>query len=205
MRSLKKLRVLAVIMTVASIAACAAGIFITVKGIVEIMHLVSAGEAVRKAVAPVVMELAEGLVLGVHYFFVSKFFIHSLKHGVPFTYEGAREIRILGYESIVLPILAWIVSAIAYSGVRTPFMVMEISAYEIVLGFALILASYAVEYGTDKIEMGHLGHEQIRYLEEHYPDILNEARIAVRGTDRKLDAEQLKAYRNEQDSADRNN
>ena len=205
MRSLKKLRVLAVIMTVASIAACAAGIFITVKGIVEIIHLVSAGEAVRKAVAPVVMELAEGLVLGVHYFFVSKFFIHSLKHGVPFTYEGAREIRILGYESIVLPILAWIVSAIAYSGVRTPFMVMEISAYEIVLGFALILASYAVEYGTDKIEMGHLGHEQIRYLEEHYPDILNEARIAVRGTDRKLDAEQLKAYRNEQDSADRNN
>ena len=205
MRSLKKLRVLAVIMTVASIAACAAGIFITVKGIVEIIHLVSAGEAVRKAVAPVVMELAEGLVLGVHYFFVSKFFIHSLKHGVPFTYEGAREIRILGYESIVLPILAWIVSTIAYSGIRTPFMVMEISAYETVLGFALILASYAVEYGTDKIEMGHLGHEQIRYLEEHYPDILNEARIAVRGTDRKLDAEQLKAYRNEQDSADRNN
>ena len=174
-----RMKILAGFMTVASVAACIAGIYITVKGIVEIVHLVSAGEAVRSAVAPVVTELAEGLVLGVHYFFVSKFFLHSLRHGVPFTHEGAKEIKILGLESIFLPVLAWLVSAVAYAGLRSPLMVLQISVYEIVLGFALILVSYAIEYGTIKIELGHIGHEEIRYLEKHYPEILKEARKAV--------------------------
>ena len=62
-------------------------------------------------------------------------------------------------------------------------MVMEISAYEIVLGFALIIASYMTEYGTDKIERGHMGHQEIRYLEEHHPEILKEARTAVFGSE----------------------
>ena len=177
--SRNRMKVLAVFMTVASVAACAAGIYITVKGIVELVHLISSGEAVREAVAPVVTEIAEGLVLGIHYFFVSKFFIHSLKHGVPFTHEGAKEIHILGLESIFLPIIAWIISAIAYAGIRSPFMVLEISVYEIVLGFALILVSYAIEYGTTKIELGHMGHEEIRYIEKHYPEVLREARKAV--------------------------
>ena len=174
-----KMKVLAAFMTVAAVAACAAGIYITAKGVIELVHLISSGQAVRAAVAPVVTEIAEGLVLGVHYFFVSKFFIHSLKHGVPFTHEGAKEIHILGLESILLPIVAWIISAVAYAGIRSPFMVLEISVYEIVLGFALILVSYAIEYGTDKIEKGHIGHEEIRYLEKHYPKALEEARKAV--------------------------
>ena len=173
------MKILAVFMTVASVAACAAGVFITVKGIVELAHFISSGQAVRAAVAPVVTEIAEGLVLGVHYFFVSKFFIHSFRHGVPFTHEGAKEIHILGLESIFLPVLAWIVSAIAYAGIRSPLMVLEISVYEIVLGFALILVSYAIEYGTEKIELGHIGHEEIRYLEKNYPEVLEEARAAV--------------------------
>ena len=174
-----RMKILAVFMTVASVAACAAGIYITVNGAVELIHLLSSGQAERLALAPVITELAEGLVLGVHYFFVSKFFIHSLRHGVPFTHEGAKEIHILGLESILLPLAAWIVSAIAYAGIRSPFMVMEISVYEIVLGFALILVSYAIEYGTTKIELGHIGHEEIRYLEKHYPAAIEEARRAV--------------------------
>ena len=177
----EKMKVLAGFMTVAAVAACAAGIYITAKGVIELVHLISSGQAVRAAVAPVVTEIAEGLVLGVHYFFVSKFFIHSLRHGVPFTHEGAKEIHILGLESILLPIVAWIISAIAYAGIRSPFMVLEISVYEIVLGFALILVSYAIEYGTNKIELGHIGHEEIRYLEKHYPEVLQEARNAVAG------------------------
>jgi len=174
-----KMKVLAVFMTVAAVAACAAGIYIIAKEAIALVHLISSGQAVRAAVAPVVTELAEGLVLGVHYFFVSKFFIHSLRHGVPFTHEGAKEIHILGLESILLPILAWIVSAVAYAGLRSPLMVLQISVYEIVLGFALILVSYAIEYGTTKIELGHIGHEEIRYLEKHYPEVLKEARSAV--------------------------
>ena len=183
MTSLKKMRVLARIMLAASVIACLAGTYITVRSVVEMIHIFSRGEAERAVLAPVITELAEGIVLGVHYFFVSKFFLHSIRHGVPFTHEGARELKILGLESIILPVLAWVVSAIAYAWIQPPLMVMEISAYEIVLGFALIIASYMTEYGTDKIERGHMGHQEIRYLEEHHPEILKEARTAVFGSE----------------------
>ena len=179
MEPVKKMRAMVIFLSFASVAACAAGLYITVKGIVELVHLISSGQAVRAAVAPVVTEIAEGLVLGVHYFFVSKFFFHSLKHGVPFTHEGAREVHILGLESILLPILAWIVSAIAYSGIKEPLAVMGISVYEIILGFALILVSFVMDYGTEKIERGHIGHEEIKYIEKHYPEVMEEARTAI--------------------------
>ena len=188
MNSLKKMKILAIFMLAASAAACAWGLFMTFRSIGELIGMGAfSGSAERADVAPVITELAEGLVLGVHYFFVSKFLITSLRHGVPFTREGAKELKILGFESILLPLAAWIVSAVAYAGIRTPFMTMEISVYEIVLGFALILASYVIEYGTNKIERGHIGHEEIQYLEEHYPDALREARQAVRGTDEALE------------------
>ena len=177
--NLKKLRTLATIMLIASILACLYGCFVILRGIHELDVLQGEGEMVKAHVAPVVAELAEGVVLAVHYFFVSKFFLHSIQHGVPFTHEGAREVKILGLETIFLPILAGIVSIIAYSGIQPAKMVFAMSVYEIVLGFALIIASYMMEYATDKIESGHRGHQAIRYLMEHYPKIANEARDAV--------------------------
>ena len=177
--TLKKMRSLAILMLVASIIACLYGCYIILSCIHEFSELSSEGELVRASVAPVVAELAEGVVLAVHYFFVSKFFLHSIQHGVPFTHEGAREVKILGLETIFLPILAWIVSAIAYAGVRPATMVFTMSVYEVVLGFALIIVSYMIEYGTEKIEAGHRGHQAIRYIKDHYPKIANEAREAV--------------------------
>ena len=177
--TLKKLRTLAIVMLIASIIVCLYGCYIILSCIHEFSELSAEGEMAREAVAPVVAELAEGVVLAVHYFFVSKFFLHSIQHGVPFTHEGAREVKILGLETIFLPILAWIVSAVAYSGIKPASMVFAMSVYEIVLGFALIIASYMMEYATDKIEAGHRGHQAIRYLMEHYPKIANEARDAV--------------------------
>ena len=177
--SLTKMKYMGAIMAVASVAACVAGTYITIKGVVALVKLFAAGGAGRADFAPVITEIAQGLVLGVHYFFVSRFFVHSLRHGIPFTHEGAKEVHLLGMESVLLPILAWIISAIAYAGIRTPFMLWEISVYEIVLGFALILVSYVMDYGTDKIERGHIGHEELRYIGEHYPEVLDEARKAV--------------------------
>ena len=179
MNNLTKLKLLARIMLVASIAAMVFGLYLIVKSTVEIVELVHAGEAQRALIAPLVTELAEGLVLAVHYFFVTKFFMHSLKHGVPFTHEGAKEIKILGLETIFLPILAWAVSAIAYSGIKSPWTVLEISIYEMVLGFAFIIVSYVMEYGTEKIERGHRGHQAIRYIKEHYPAVIDETKAAL--------------------------
>ena len=183
MKKLKRLRILAKIMLAASIAACVFGCWLIISGVHELAVLEQEGEAVRSATAPVITEIAEGVVLAVHYFFVSKFFIHSIKHGVPFTHEGAKEIRILGYETILLPVIAWIVSCIAYAGIKSPVMVLEISVYEMVLGFALIITSYVIEYGTDRIEQSHRGHQELKYIAEYHPEILKEARLEVFGTE----------------------
>ena len=179
MTNLKKMTLLAKIMLVASFATMIFGLYLIVHSSIEIAELVKEGEAVREKVAPLITEIAEGLVFAVHYFFVTKFFKHSLKHGVPFTHEGAKEIKILGLETIFLPIAAWIVSCIAYSGIKSPMEILEISIYEIVLGFAFIIVSYVMEYGTDKIERGHRGHQAIRYIKEHYPEIIEETKAAL--------------------------
>ena len=179
MTNVRKMKGLARVMLVASIATCLWGVYIVVTGAAEIIELASHGELNRAAAAPLITEIAEGLVFAVHYFFVSKFFLHSLKHGVPFTHEGAREIKVLALETLLLPVLAWIVSCIAYSGIRSPLEVLEISVYEMVLGFALLIVSYVIEYGTEKIERGHRGHMAVRYIKEHYPEIIEETKAAL--------------------------
>ncbi len=179
MTNINKMKLLARIMLIASIATMIFGLYLIIHSSIEISELVREGHAVREKIAPLVTEIAEGLVFAVHYFFVTKFFLHSLKHGVPFTHEGAKEIKILGLETIFLPILAWIVSCIAHAGIKSPVEILEISVYEMVLGFALILVSYIMEYGTEKIERGHRGHQAIRYIKEHYPDIIDETKAAL--------------------------
>ena len=179
-KTITKLRKLAKVLLIASVAACVYGLFMIFISIHE-LNIISAEGAGRAEYAPAVTELAEGIVLAVHYFFVSKFFIHSLKHGVPFTHEGSREIRILGYETIFLPILVFIISVIDYGGVRHAFVVSGMSIYEMVLGIALILVSYAVEYGTKIIEAGQRGHQALRYIMEHYPKAASEAKAALWG------------------------
>ena len=185
----KRLRVLARVMLAASVLACVFGLWLVISSIHKLADLDGTGEAVRSAIAPVVTELAEGVVLAVHYFFVSRFFIDSLKEGVPFTKVGAKELRILGYETLILPVLAWIASAIAYSGIESPLMILEISVYEIVLGFALIIMSYVLDIGSHKMAQGHRGHLELMYIGEHHPEILKEARIAIFGTENKNEEE----------------
>ena len=183
--NLKKLRLLAKFMLAASIAACLIGMWLVISGVDELADLQRLGEASREHTAPIITEIAEGVVLAVHYFFVSKFFIDSIKEGVPFTRVGAKELRTLGYETILLPVIAWIVSIIAYAGIESPLMILEISVYEMVLGFAIIIMSYVLEEGAYKIHQGRRGHAEMDYIAEHYPDIVKETRIALFGSESK--------------------
>ena len=176
---LKKLGTLARVMLGASILACAFGCFQILNCIHDLNISNMDGILTGPELAPVISELAEGAVLAVHYFFVSKFFFHAIRKGVPFTREAAREIKILGYETILLPVIAWVISAIAYRRLLSASMVFGMSVYEVALGFALIIISYMVEYGTEKIEAGHRGHQAIRYIMEHYPEVANEAKAAM--------------------------
>ncbi len=166
-------------MLAASIAAMAYGLYQLVFGIVEISHLAKEGNAVRELLAPIITEMTEGLVLLIHYYFVLRFFRNAIKEGVPFTHEGAKEVKVLGLEMIILPTLAYMVSSIAYVGIEYHTGLLNKAIYEMVPGFAFVIVSYIMEYGTNKIERGHRGHQAIRYIKEHYPDIIEETKAAL--------------------------
>ena len=178
-KKLKRLRILVTLLLIASAIACLFGVWNIIRSSYELTVLGMNGFADRAARAPYIAEITEGVVLAIHYFFVSAFFISALKGGLPFTHEIAKEIMIIGYETIMLPIVAWIITSIAYAGIKSPVVLLEISVYEVVLGFALIVVSYMIEYGTKKIEIGHIRHEELRYIERNYPDVMKEARAAV--------------------------
>ena len=179
MNKLKKMKTLAKIMMAASVIVILFGLYLTVRGAMDIAGLIREGNAVRASVAPVVTEIAEGLVLVVHYFFVVRFFRKTLEEGVPFTHDGAKEVKILGLEVIFLPVIAWIIGCIAYGSLAATEKLLEIAIYEMVPGFAFIIVSYIMEYGTMKIERGHRGHQAVRYIKEHYPEVLEETKAAL--------------------------
>lgn len=134
---------------VASVAASVYGLYICIVSITEIVHTAPMG---RLAVAPYVAELAEGLVLLVHYFLVAKFFIEELKEKEPFSHGCAHELRVIGWETILLPILVKIVTVIAFSWKNVSREMLSLELYELVLGFVLVLAGYVVDYATARIE-----------------------------------------------------
>ena len=179
MSSIKRMKLLAKIMLAASAAAILFGLYQAVRSSIEISELVREGNAVRALVAPLVTELTEGLVLIVHYFFVVRFFRNALQEGVPFTHDSAKEVKVLGFEMIFLPLFAWIVSCIAYGGMDSAMVILNKAIYEMVPGFAFVIVSHIMEYGTNKIERGHRGHQAVRYIKEHYPEIIEETKAAL--------------------------
>ena len=179
MSKFKQMKLLAKVMLAASVAAILFGLYQLVSGLLEVSQLIREGNAVRELLAPIITEMTEGLVLIIHYYFVLGFFRSALKEGVPFTHEGAKEVKLLGFEMIFLPLFAWIVSCIAYGGMDSAMGILNKAIYEMVPGFAFVLVSNIMEYGTNKIERGHRGHQAIRYIKEHYPEVIEETKAAL--------------------------
>lgn len=69
--------------------------------------------------------------------------------GPPFTHSGADQIRSLGIKTIVMPLVAVIISAVVYSCFGLTNAPDWSNAVSVELGIVLILASLVFHYGAE--------------------------------------------------------
>lgn len=166
------------LLVVASLVAIVFGIGREGISVIGLVTAVKAGQP-RAEYAEYITMMAEGLVLIIHYFFVIRFYVSVLKEQVPLSYAIAHEMRVLGWETILLPVAVSIISCIAFSGIRSIGEIIEIEVFEMVLGVFIIQTGYVVEYSADKIMEGHRRHLICNFIQEKYPEVFEEASYAV--------------------------
>ena len=168
-----RIRKITIGLLIAAVLASLFGLNVCIKSVLEIIENREQG---RIAIAPHIAELAEGLVLLVHYFLVAKFFITEIRKKVPLNHEGAHELRIIGWETVILPIVVKIVTFFAYVPHQIPMEMLSIEIYELVLGVILIQTGYVIDYATAKIESGHRYHLIYKYLSGSEPALMENAK-----------------------------
>ena len=178
LKARKRIALISWVLVVASLIAIIIGIG---KEGISVINLVTAikGGLPRAEYAEYITSMAEGLVLIIHYFFVVKFYISVLKENVPLSYAVGHEMRVLGWETILLPIAVSIISCIAFSGIRTITEIFELEIFEMVLGVFIIQTGYVIDYAAGKIMEGHRHHLICNYVEEKYPEVFAEAQTNV--------------------------
>ena len=168
-----RIRRITVGLLVASAVASLYGLYICVECSIGIMK--NAGEG-RLVIAPFIVELAEGLVLLIHYFLVAKFFVVEMQKKVPLNHEGAHELRVIGWETVILPLLVKVVTFFAYVPHQIPGELLTVEIYELVLGIILIQTGYVIDYATAKVAAGHRYHLIYKYLSGSEPQLMENAK-----------------------------
>jgi len=169
-KAVKRIELISIILLIASILAIGLGVFTVGRGILGL----TAGKGIelsKEEIGENITLIAEGLVLIIHYYFVTRFFITALKEGVPVTHEAAKELRILGWETILLPLFVMILRIFLFKGLRPISDLLEIEIYETILGVFIIQTGYVIDYAATKIESGHKYHLICQKLRMRYPEI----------------------------------
>lgn len=83
------------------------------------------------------------------FFFANRYFKQELADGTPFTLAGARQVKSLGIKTIVMPLVAVIISAVIYECFDLTRPGDWGNGTAVVLGIALILFSLVLRYGAE--------------------------------------------------------
>lgn len=96
-------------------------------------------------------ELVFALTEGILYLFAYRYFRQEQQDGTPFTHKGAEQIKRLGIRTIVLPLIAVILSAVFYEIFHLQQTAMQDwgNLTGISMGILLILVSLVFRYGAD--------------------------------------------------------
>lgn len=92
-----------------------------------------------------VLALTDGLL----FLFAWRYFKTEQADGTPFTHNGADQIRSLGIKTIVMPLVAAIISAVIYGCFGMTNAPDWSNAVSVELGIVLILASLVFHYGAE--------------------------------------------------------
>lgn len=169
-KSIRRIELFSRILVIISFIFIVVGIFYEGIGVMRLAALIK-NKAPRAEFAEYITMMAEGLAFIIHYFFVIRFLIGALLSHKPLTKNNGKELRTIGIETIVLPLIVAIINIIVYAGVRNPLEAFELEVYELVLGIFLIQTSYVIDYATEKIEAGHKYHAMCNKLKEENPKL----------------------------------
>lgn len=95
--------------------------------------------------ADFVFALTDGLL----FFFTYRYLKQELADGTPFTLAGAEQIKSLGIKTIVMPLVAVIISAVIYECFGLAHPSDRGNGTAVVLGIALILFSLVLRHGAE--------------------------------------------------------
>ncbi len=86
---------------------------------------------------------------GFLFFFAHRYFKQELADGTPFTAAGAEQVKSLGIKTIVMPLVAIIISAVIYDCFDVTRPGSWDNGAAVVLGIALILFSLVLRHGSE--------------------------------------------------------
>lgn len=104
---------------------------------------------IKQMIGVLLGDFVPALTNGLLFLFAWRYFKRELADGTPFTIAGADQVRNLGIKTIVMPLVAVIISAVIYQcfGVTRPGDWDNGAA--VVLGIALILFSLILRHGAE--------------------------------------------------------
>lgn len=115
------------------------------RNIMEFTETTSLEPAICVLLSDVVFALTDGFLC----LFAWNYFKRELADGTPFTHSGADNVRSLGIKTIVMPLVAAIISAVIYGCFDMTNAPAWSNAVSVVLGIVLILASLVFHYGAE--------------------------------------------------------
>lgn len=89
---------------------------------------------------------------GILFFFAHRYFKQELEDGTPFTAAGAEQVKRLGIKTIVMPLVAIIISAVIYGCFELEIPGDWGNGASVALGIALILFSLVLRHGAEMRE-----------------------------------------------------
>ncbi len=105
--------------------------------------------SLESAICVLLSDIVLALTDGFLFLFAWRYFKTEHADGTPFTHSGADQIRSLGIKTIVMPLVAVIISAVIYSCFGVTNAPDWSNAVSVVLGIVLILASMVFHYGAE--------------------------------------------------------
>lgn len=118
---------------------------ISMENVLKLTQTVGLTQMIGALLADFVFALTDGLL----FFFAYRYFKQELADGTPFTLSGAEQVKSLGIKTIVMPLVAAIISAVIYECFGLVHPSDRGNGTAVVLGIALILFSLILRHGAE--------------------------------------------------------
>lgn len=118
---------------------------VSVENALELTQAAGLEQMIGALLADFVFALTDGLL----FLFAHRYFKQELADGTPFTLAGAGQVKSLGIKTIVMPLVAAIISAVIYECFGLTHPGDRGNGTAVVLGIALILFSLVLRHGAE--------------------------------------------------------